>query len=955
MRADQLQVAVRPRTTLECLDLAFLFCGRRPLAVATAIAIGAAPFIVLNRLLFGGLVADDMLLPALYVLGIEAAWASVPLTLYLGQAVFANRFSWRMAAGSLLGSLPALLLFQGFLRSICIVILFLSPVVIVGMYYLNQVILLEQPKLSRIWSRRGGMNQRLSGHILATVCMDAVLMAIGVPVVTGMLGALSSVWQGRPIRWLPTSADGALIPALFSWHGQIAFWSVCGLLTVFRFFTYLDARIRREGWDVELKLRSAATYAGLPEPPTSHTRSSHMAGAAGLLLALLTAGLTAAAARATDGDAASGSGAKRALTRQSFPWYDAAQDSYRPLIQPGREASESASSSSTRSADGKPRRHTGGTGRGYGSGTGDGSGSGASRPSFTIPWSFSAPAFNLAGLGQVLMIGLFVIAGLVIIYLAVRYGLLRRPRSDTADDEGDAVDECDEDRLAALPDGARLAGSDLLARAAACADEGDFAKAIVFYHAWQLLELDRRGGLVLARGKTNGQYTREVATNSPTLADVFRRSSRLFEDAFFGDLPVAGHEFQRVWDERGQIASFAQTQVHGSPPAGRSGSFSHTTRGLLLAAATMLAASAGCQREIDTDYAAVRGQSINGITAFLQLLRDTGHSVTARQFLPATVDPEFTSVVVFDDSFTGLPPETAAMLSRFRQEDDRRTVLLVLRDSDCIVDYLRAILARDDLTADQRAKAGELLVMNEAVLLAATSVKRLATPPFPDSLAVTKRLPAAEALEVRVRQRAGTSEHKIKARWELHRQLDSKAFSRTLWSAGSDRLLIQQKTGDGATLVLASAAPLLNGGLVDPGSRLLAEDLASLLPTDGKLLVAGSSSSADSGSRDGGGDGDGDDEEDQPSPWRLLGVQPLPWVAAQAMVAMALFCWCTSPIFGRAKQSSPQHSQDFGHHVAALASLMAKSPSAGCEFARARLEAWRATVTTHPRTRTNTP
>ena len=42
MRLDQVRVVVRPRGVLECLDLAVLVCGRRPLGVAVAAALGAA-------------------------------------------------------------------------------------------------------------------------------------------------------------------------------------------------------------------------------------------------------------------------------------------------------------------------------------------------------------------------------------------------------------------------------------------------------------------------------------------------------------------------------------------------------------------------------------------------------------------------------------------------------------------------------------------------------------------------------------------------------------------------------------------------------------------------------------------------------------------------------------------------------------------------------------------------
>jgi len=52
MLAEGLRVVVRPRSILECLDLAVMFCGRRPLAVALATAVGAVPCIVLDRVCF---------------------------------------------------------------------------------------------------------------------------------------------------------------------------------------------------------------------------------------------------------------------------------------------------------------------------------------------------------------------------------------------------------------------------------------------------------------------------------------------------------------------------------------------------------------------------------------------------------------------------------------------------------------------------------------------------------------------------------------------------------------------------------------------------------------------------------------------------------------------------------------------------------------------------------------
>ena len=179
------------------------------------------------------------------------------------------------------------------------------------------------------------------------------------------------------------------------------------------------------------------------------------------------------------------------------------------------------------------------------------------------------------------------------------------------------------------------------------------------------------------------------------------------------------------------------------------------TPGRIAVLLLLLAACGGCDREIDTTYAAVRGDSINGIAAFVQLLRDTGHTVTARQQLPAEIDADVTTLVVFDHSFTGLEPDTGDLLMNFASSQPDRTLLLVLRDSDCVVDYLRAVLARDDLSPDRRSRAETLLADFEEVIDFQTSAPRAATDPFADGLEVVRRDRLTESIEVRVLLRVG--------------------------------------------------------------------------------------------------------------------------------------------------------------------------------------------------------
>lgn len=513
MRSDGIRVAVRPRGVLECLDLAVLFCGRRPLAVLLATIVGSLPCALVNRGLFAG--ADDDAL-ALFVplLAVEAAWAAVPLTLYLGQSVFSDRFSWREAVRAFLGGLPAMVLFQGVVRGLCVGSWILAPFALVWLYYLDQIVLLERPVLRRVWGRRGAMNRGNVGQVARLLSIDALLLGVGTALGLQGLSTATALWQGGG-WWSPDGSDG-IVSALCSWHGQIAFWAAAGFITVFRFFTYLDARIRREGWDVELKLRAEETWAGV-RPATAAPRRG---GLATIVLGLAVV-LTAAGGRADDA-ADSGGRARRALSRQSFPWYDEAGDRYRPLVVAPRKTARPVSQ----------RR------------------SEAERP------SVDADGLGAVASGLMLAALAVTVGGLVL--LVVRYGLgdagLRSEPPSAAAEAASSAEPVEP-----LPAGIRLAAGDLLASASSFAEAGDFAAAAIHLHAWLLLELDRRGILTLARGKTNGQYAAEVAAATPAASGLFRDSTRLFEDAFFGRLPVSRDAYLDVWRRRDLVASFPAT------------------------------------------------------------------------------------------------------------------------------------------------------------------------------------------------------------------------------------------------------------------------------------------------------------------------------------------------------------------------------------------------------------
>jgi hypothetical protein len=347
-----------------------------------------------------------------------------------------------------------------------------------------------------------------------------------------------------------------------------------------------------------------------------------------------------------------------------------------------------------------------------------------------------------------------------------------------------------------------------------------------------------------------------------------------------------------------------------------------------LAIVLLVALVAGCDRDPETRYGTVRGESLNGVSAFVQLLRDAGHRTATRGWLAERIVGRHDVAIVFAAGFDAPDDEARLLLERFLAAEGDQTVVFVVRDSDAAIDYWKTIAAAPGLAAEKAATARERHRSAVAELRAETrdtfAAGKKDRGPLAYGLAARER-PVPAPLEVEVTGAAGTP---VMARWELHRRLEPPRGTRPLWTHAGEPLLVASRGRD-RTLLLASAAPLLNGGLVDPGNRRLAAALVGELPDDARVVVVGAARIRAAA----------EDDESGPSPWRLLAVQPHPWILAQALAAMALFCWWRAPIFGRPRREGDARAQDFGHHVDALGSLLRKSRDEA--FARGRLEAWR--------------
>jgi hypothetical protein len=153
-------------------------------------------------------------------------------------------------ARMLAGSLPQMLLLQGVLRAILIAPLATAFVPFVMWPYLNEVILLER---NRLWGGDGATTLRRNAWLHRGNRGDYLLRALGAIVVGGLLAfALAGILH------VILRVIFGIDPELELWHAllQASLWVVIAFLTIARFLQYLDQRIRNEGWEVELQLRT---------------------------------------------------------------------------------------------------------------------------------------------------------------------------------------------------------------------------------------------------------------------------------------------------------------------------------------------------------------------------------------------------------------------------------------------------------------------------------------------------------------------------------------------------------------------------------------------------------------------------------------------------------------------------------------------------------------------------
>jgi hypothetical protein len=249
MAVDRTLVQIRERSYLDILDLALVVIRHRPATIGGAAVLGIAPWAVLNAWLTAD--SEEARAPIqLILIALEAPIAMAPLTIVLGGLMFGTRPRSRQVVATMLRLLGPMLFYQGFLRGVLVCSVVLAWLVPVRFAFLNEVVLLERGRWWKVWSRCGDLASDRGGELFGQWLSQVTFGSMFVLAFWVASARVVGVFEGE-LTWVDSGFD-----LVFNAWAIVGVWVAMAFFAVVRFLTYIDQRIRLEGWEVELRLRA---------------------------------------------------------------------------------------------------------------------------------------------------------------------------------------------------------------------------------------------------------------------------------------------------------------------------------------------------------------------------------------------------------------------------------------------------------------------------------------------------------------------------------------------------------------------------------------------------------------------------------------------------------------------------------------------------------------------------
>ncbi|RCS52804.1 hypothetical protein DTL42_08190 [Bremerella cremea] len=283
MQLDKTRIAIRERELLEIYDLALIVMRVYWWKIIQALAITAVPLTLINAGLLWAMQPDLVInetagmfiVYMVMAIFLEAPLAGIPITVLLGDALFHDKPDWRrMCTGLwpviprifwvvflLRGILPGMLLlfwasFEEAFSPLLLLILLCGYASVLRIWrpYIGEILVLEknpvfgkQKGAITVGLRSASLHNPNFGDLLIRGMASSISILLAGSIVMNIFGIRGFVFG----RW---NWDEVF---LFVWF-PLGLWLVVAFMTVVRFLCYLDLRIRREGWEVELVLRAEA-------------------------------------------------------------------------------------------------------------------------------------------------------------------------------------------------------------------------------------------------------------------------------------------------------------------------------------------------------------------------------------------------------------------------------------------------------------------------------------------------------------------------------------------------------------------------------------------------------------------------------------------------------------------------------------------------------------------------
>ncbi|MHC2068737.1 hypothetical protein ACYFX5_14820 [Bremerella sp. T1] len=284
MQLDKTKIAIRERELLEIYDLALIVMRVYWWKIIQALAITAIPLTLINAALLWvmepDLVVNETAAQFIYLMisliFLQAPLAGLPITLLLGDALFHEKPDWRRMCTGLWPVIPRVFWIILVLRAILpgmvlaafaaydenivagTLIFFVccyAAILRAVRPYIGEILILEKnPVFSKqkeaitVGRRSSALHQPNFGELIIRAMASSISILLAASIVMNVFGLRGYVFG----QW---NWDDMF---LFIWF-PLALWLVVAFMTVVRFLCYLDLRIRREGWEVELVLRAEAT------------------------------------------------------------------------------------------------------------------------------------------------------------------------------------------------------------------------------------------------------------------------------------------------------------------------------------------------------------------------------------------------------------------------------------------------------------------------------------------------------------------------------------------------------------------------------------------------------------------------------------------------------------------------------------------------------------------------